>query len=159
MMRLLEEDLKGRPCATHSQRAKFLFAVCGVKVSEATVCRAVGRLSRSRKKIQRGSGTRRVFLRLIWRMEMGDLDSWRLVFVDEMGAHTSLAPLYAYAPVGEQAFFEVPRNRATNTTLLASLHSEEAGLSMAVEGATNKEVFEAYLEHFLAPPCGRGRSL
>jgi hypothetical protein len=28
------------------------------------------------------------------------------VFVDEMGTHTSLAPVYAYAPVGERAFFE-----------------------------------------------------
>ncbi len=50
MMRLLEEDLQERPWATHSQRAEFLFALCGVRVSEATVCRAVGRLSRSRKK-------------------------------------------------------------------------------------------------------------
>ena len=54
MMRLLEEDLKERPWATHSHRAEFLFAVCGVRVSEATVCRAVGRLSRSRKKEPEG---------------------------------------------------------------------------------------------------------
>jgi transposase len=96
-------------------------------------------------------------LRLIWRAEMGDLDPWRLVFVDEMGTHTSLAPLYAYAPIGERAFFEAPRNRGTNTTLLASLHSEGAGPSMAVEGATNKEVFEAYLEHFLVPALRPGQ--
>jgi hypothetical protein len=38
-----------------------------------------------------------------------------------MGTHTSLGPLYAYAPIGERAFFEVPRNRGKNTTLLASL--------------------------------------
>ncbi len=48
--RLLLEDLEQRPWATHSQRAAFLFAVLGVRVSEATVCRTVGRLSRSRKK-------------------------------------------------------------------------------------------------------------
>jgi transposase len=48
--RLLVEDLKERPWATHSQRAEFLFALSGVRVSEATVCRAVGRLRRSRKK-------------------------------------------------------------------------------------------------------------
>ena len=36
-MRLLEEDLKERPWATHSQRAEDLFALCGVRVSEATV--------------------------------------------------------------------------------------------------------------------------
>ena len=48
--RLLLEDLEERPWATHSQRAEFLFAASGVRVSEATVCRAVGRLRRSRKK-------------------------------------------------------------------------------------------------------------
>jgi transposase len=48
--RLLVEDLEERPWATHSQRAEFLFAVSGVSVSEATVCRAVRRLKRSRKK-------------------------------------------------------------------------------------------------------------
>ena len=49
-MRLLAQDLQQRPWATHSQRAQFLFALCGVKASEATECRAVGRLCRSRKK-------------------------------------------------------------------------------------------------------------
>jgi transposase len=48
--KLLLEDLQQRPWATHSQRAEFLFAVSGVSVSEATVCRAVRRLKRSRKK-------------------------------------------------------------------------------------------------------------
>jgi hypothetical protein len=42
---------------------------------------------------------------------MGDLDPWCLVFVDEMGAHTSLACVYAYAPIGERTFFRLPRNR------------------------------------------------
>ncbi len=48
--KLLAKDLEERPWATHSQRAQFLFAVAGVSVSEATVCRAVRRLRRSRKK-------------------------------------------------------------------------------------------------------------
>jgi transposase len=52
--KLLAKDLEERPQATHSQRAEFLFAVSGVKVSEATVCRAVGRLHRSRKKDPKG---------------------------------------------------------------------------------------------------------
>jgi transposase len=51
---LLLEDLEERPWATHSQRAEFLFALSGVRLSEATVCRAVGRLRRSRKKDPQG---------------------------------------------------------------------------------------------------------
>ena len=54
-------------------------------------------------------------------MEIGGIDPERLVFVDEMGTHTSLAPLYGYAPIGERAFVEVPRNRGKNTTLPTSM--------------------------------------
>jgi transposase len=52
--KLLLEDLRERPWATHSQRAEFLLAACGVSVSEATVCRTLGRLSHSRKKGPKG---------------------------------------------------------------------------------------------------------
>jgi transposase len=52
--RLLLEDLEERPWATHSQRAEFLFATCGVRVSEATICRTLGRHSVSRKKGPKG---------------------------------------------------------------------------------------------------------
>jgi transposase len=52
--KLLVEDLQERPWATHSQRAEFLFAVLGMGVSEATICRAVKRLSHSRKKDPEG---------------------------------------------------------------------------------------------------------
>src|SRR5215212_8270971 len=48
--KLLVQDLEERPWATHSQRIEFLVAVVGVKVSEATICREVKRLSHSRKK-------------------------------------------------------------------------------------------------------------
>ena len=52
--KLISEDLEQRPWATHPQRAEFLFAACGVRVSEATVCRAVKRLWHSRKKDPEG---------------------------------------------------------------------------------------------------------
>jgi transposase len=81
----------------------------------------------------------------------------RLVFVDEMGTHTSLAPLYAYAPVGERAFFEVPRNRGKSTTLLTSLHARGMGPSMAVEGPTTARVFETYVKRLLAPALRPGQ--
>jgi transposase len=88
---------------------------------------------------------------------VGRLDNRSLVFVDEMGTHTSLAPLYGYSPQGQRAFFEIPRNRGTNTTLLSSMSVEGMGPSMAVEGSTNKAVFETYVEHFLAPTLKAGQ--
>ena len=96
-------------------------------------------------------------MRSLWRTEVGRVDPRRLVFVDEMGSHTSLTPLYAYAPLGERAFFEIPRNRGKNTTLLTSLTSEGMGPSMAVQGATTARVFKTYVEHLLAPALKPGR--
>jgi transposase len=53
-MQLLVEDIQTRPWSTHSQRSEFLFGICGVRVSETTICRAIKkRLSHSRKKINR----------------------------------------------------------------------------------------------------------
>jgi hypothetical protein len=45
----------------------------------------------------------------------------RLVFVDECGTHTSLAPIYGYAPRGQRLRLSVPRKRGKNTTLLSSM--------------------------------------
>ena len=66
--------------------------------------------------------------------------------------------LRARAPRGKRAYGKVPRNRAKNTTLIAAITLEGAmGESMTVEGATDALAFEAYVEHFLAPLCARGR--
>jgi len=79
-------------------------------------------------------------------MVAGALDPRGLLFVDECGTHTSLAPLYGYAPTGERLRLSLPRNTGKNTTfLLASMTLEEMGPSLAVEGSTTAEVFEAYL--------------
>jgi transposase len=90
-------------------------------------------------------------------MVSGEVDPERLVFVDEMGAHTSLAPLYGYSRKGERVRLEVPRNRGKNTTLLASMTLGGMGETMAVEGSTNQEVFETYVEHALAPTQQAGQ--
>jgi transposase len=50
------------------------------------------------------------------------------------------------------------RNRGKNTTLIASITLEGAmGTSMTVEGATDAQAFEAYVEHFLAPSLCEGQ--
>ena len=53
---------------------------------------------------------------------------------------------------------QVLRNRGRNTTLLASITLGGMGETMAVEGSTNQEVFEAYyLERVLAPTLEAGQ--
>jgi transposase len=84
-------------------------------------------------------------------------DPERLVFVDEMGANTSLSVLRAWSRRGERAHCSVPRNRGKNTTLLASMSVEGMGPSLAVEGVTDRKVFEAYVEGVLAASLRRGQ--
>jgi transposase len=90
-------------------------------------------------------------------MVAGTLDARRLVFVDEMGTSTSLSPLYGWAKKGERAYCSVPRNRGPNTTLLSSMSMEGMGPSLAVEGSTNREVFEIYVERVLSPTLRIGQ--
>ncbi len=81
----------------------------------------------------------------------------RLLFVDECGTHTSLAPIYGYAPRGERLRLSVPRKRGKNTTLLSSMTLSGMGPSLAVEGATTARVFESYVEKVLVPSLEEGQ--
>jgi transposase len=105
-----------------------------------------------------GASERNEWLRAAWKVTVtGVLDPRRLVFVDECGTHVSLAPVYGYSARGERVRLKVPRNRGKNTTLLASMSTEGMGPCLAVEGSTTSEVFEAYLEHSLAPKLKEGQ--
>jgi hypothetical protein len=76
------------------------------------------------KKRSVGASERDEWLRAAWRaLVAGGLDAKRLVFVDEMGTNTSLAPLYAWSPKGERALCSAPRNWGANVTLLASMRA------------------------------------
>jgi transposase len=97
-------------------------------------------------------------VRGLWRWLASRFDARRLVFVDESGFHTSMTRLYARAPRGKRAYGKVPRNRGKNTTLIAAITIEGGmGETIAVEGATDAEAFEAYVEHFLAPSLEEGQ--
>jgi transposase len=97
-------------------------------------------------------------VRGLWRWLASRFDARRLVFVDESGFNTSMTRLYARAPRGKRAYGKVPRNRGKNTTLIAAITLEGAmGESMSVEGATDSEAFETYVEHFLAPSLREGQ--
>ena len=110
------------------------------------------------KKRSLGASERDEFLRAAWRLLVaGEVDADRLVFVDEMGTNVSLSPLYTWSRRGERAFGSTPRNWGKNVTLLASITVEGIGSCLAVESATTREVFEAYLESALAPSLRSGQ--
>jgi len=110
------------------------------------------------KKRSLAAAERDEFLRAAWRaLVAGEIDAERLMFVDEMGTNVSLSPIYAWSRKGERAFGSAPRNWGKNVTLLASITAGGLGPCLAVEGATTREVFEAYLERVLAPSLKPGQ--
>ena len=90
-------------------------------------------------------------------MAADELRAPDLVFVDESGANRALSPLYGWAPRGERAHGQAPRNRGPNTSLLAAMNTEGLVATMTVEGSTNKEVFLTYLDRVLCPALRAGQ--
>jgi transposase len=110
------------------------------------------------KKRSVGASERDEFLRYAWRaIVAGSLGAERFVFVDECSTNTSLRPLYAWSRRGERALCSAPRNWGPNVTLLSSMTLSGMGPSLAVEGATTRAVFEAYVEEALCPSLSPGQ--
>jgi hypothetical protein len=96
--------------------------------------------------------------RALWRWLAYRFDARRLVFVDESGFHTSMTRLRARAPKGQRAYGRVPRNRGKNQTLIASLTLQGGmGAALSIEGSTDSELFETYVEELLAPTLEAGQ--
>ena len=105
-----------------------------------------------------GALERDEFLRCAWRVMVAEqVETERLVFVEEMGTNTSLSPAYAWVLKGQRAYCSVPRNRGANTTVLSSMSVKGMGPSLTVEGATTSVIFEAYVEQVLAPTLKEGQ--
>ena len=117
------------------------------------------RLGWSRKR-SLGAGERDEFLRAAWRLLVaGEIAAERLSGVRRRDGHQyfAFAAVLLLTQGGERAFGSAPRNWGKNVTLLGSITRKGLGPCLAVEGATRREVFEAYLEHVLAPTLKPGQ--
>ena len=56
-----------------------------------------------------------------------------------------------------RAYGKVSKNRGKNLALIASISLYGMGESMCLEGATDAEAFEVYVEHFLASSLREGQ--
>ena len=77
------------------------------------------------------------------------LDPRRLVFIDEAGSNIAMTREYARSPRGGRVHGTVPRNAGTVTTMIGALDMNGVRAMMTVEGATDAEVFETFLERVL----------
>jgi hypothetical protein len=69
-----------------------------------------------------------------------------LVFVDESGAKTNMTRLYGRAMAGQRAIDNTPSGHWCTTTMISSVRLDGSTACMVVDGATNKDVFDAYAE-------------
>jgi transposase len=79
------------------------------------------------------------------------LDREHLKFIDESGVDLAMTRRYGRAPRGERVVGAVPQNYGANVTMIAALSLQGVEAVMAIGGATDAEVFRAYVEHVLCP--------
>jgi transposase len=68
----------------------------------------------------------------------------------------AMTRLYGRAPKGERVVGSVPQNYGQNVTVLAALGEQGLHAMMTVEGATDADVFRAYVKHVLGPTLAPG---
>ena len=84
------------------------------------------------------------------------MDVARFVFVDESGAKTNMTRLYGRAIAGQRATDDTPSGHWCTTTMISSVRLDGSTACMVVEGATTKDIFEAYIEQILLPTLKAG---
>jgi len=153
----LQAQLEAFPDATLQEHCDMWEAISGVKVSTSTMSRAILYEKWTRKKKTLQASEQREEEREEWLKQVKKLDRRRFVFIDESGSNIALTRLYGRAPKGKRAKGSVPRNRGKNLTVIASLSLQGLGESVTLDGATNTEFFELYVEQFLAPSLKSGQ--
>ena len=84
------------------------------------------------------------------------LDPAKLVFLDETWAKTNMTRLRGRCPVGERLVEKVPHGHWKTTTLVAALDRRGVRCAATVDGAVNRDVFEAFVEQVLCPTLSPG---
>ena len=84
------------------------------------------------------------------------MDLAELVFIDESGAKTNMTRRYGRAIAGQRAVDDTPSGHWCTTTMLSSVRLDGSTACMVVDGATTKDIFEAYVEQILLPTIKAG---
>ena len=89
-------------------------------------------------------------------MKQLGLDPAKLVFIDETWAKTNMTRLRGRAPLGERLIAKVPHGHWKTTTLIAALGHQGMRCATTVDGAINRDVFEAFVQQVLMPTLVAG---
>jgi transposase len=78
------------------------------------------------------------------------------VFIDESGAQTNLARLRGRSPIGQRLVAKVPCGHWKTSTMISAVGLRGAFAPAVFDGATDREVFRAYVQQVLAPQLRPG---
>jgi transposase len=151
----LRELIRQQPDATLEECRQRLGASCSLMA----IARALRKLGLPRKKkVPRAQEQDRPDVqerRGEFCEELAGVDPRRLVFVDECGANTAMTRTYGRAPVGQRVYATIP-GRWESITLTCGLRLSGVTAALAFPGATNTDVFEAYVQEVLVPALKPG---
>lgn len=91
-----------------------------------------------------------------WRRLQPSWDPARLVFLDESGAKTNMTRLRGRAIKGERVHASAPHGHWYTTTMISSIRLDGLTTCMAVDSATDRDVFYTYIERVLYPTLRPG---
>jgi transposase len=80
-----------------------------------------------------------------------DVDTDKLVFLDESGAQTSMTRTRGRAPRGERVVAKVPGGHWTIVTMISAIRTAGPFAAASIIGATDSDVFRTYVREVLAP--------
>jgi transposase len=95
-------------------------------------------------------------MRRTWRRRQASFDPAHLIFLDESGAKTNLTRLYGRALKGQRVHAKTPHGHWQTTTMIGSIRLDGSTACMTIEGATDAEVFQAYVREVLCPTLRPG---
>ena len=131
----------------------------GVDCNIVTIFRTLKRMGITRKKKTRFADERdsprvqeqrRVFCEV-----MAAVDPDHMVFIDETGATTAMSRTYGRAPAGQRVQATIP-GAWHNVTLISGMRNSGVVAPLALPGATDRLVFETYVEKALVPELRAG---
>jgi transposase len=89
--------------------------------------------------------------RAVWKASQPEIDTHRLVFIDETGASTKMARLYGRSPYGQRCVAAVPHGHWKTTTFVGALRATGMTAPMVLDGPMDGLAFEAYVTQVLVP--------
>jgi hypothetical protein len=91
-----------------------------------------------------------------WRRYQGRIDPARLVFIDETGTKTNLAPRRGGGPRGERRRAKVPYGHWNTMTFIAALRWDRSEAPWLLDRPINADRFQAYVENAWVPTLRHG---